>query len=201
MKKNTSLIGAGLLTAIASSLCCITPVLALISGTTGMASSFSWMEPLRPYLIGVTVLVLVFAWYQKLKPQSQITCQCEEDKEKTSFLQTTTFLGIVTVFAIIMTLFPYYSSVFYTEHVKKVIKNENLSTVKVEIEGMTCESCEEHLTHSIYELNGVSDVTTSYERGSANVTYDASLVSLEDIRKAINKTGYSAKNIVKPTKL
>ena len=31
MKKDKKLIGAGLLTAIASSLCCITPVLALIS--------------------------------------------------------------------------------------------------------------------------------------------------------------------------
>ena len=85
-KKNESskLLGAGLLTAATASLCCITPVLALISGTTGLASTFSWMEPFRPYLIGITVLVLAFAWYQKLKPKTQeeIDCACYEDEKQ-----------------------------------------------------------------------------------------------------------------------
>ena len=69
-KKNNRLVGAGVLSAVAASLCCITPVLALISGASGVASTFSWMEPARPYLIGITVLVLGFAWYQKLKPRT-----------------------------------------------------------------------------------------------------------------------------------
>ena len=72
MKSENKLIGAGLLTAITASLCCITPVLALIAGTSGIASTFSWIEPFRPYLIGLTILVLAFAWYQKLKPQKEI---------------------------------------------------------------------------------------------------------------------------------
>ena len=38
-----------ILTAITASLCCITPVLALIAGTSGVASTFSWIEPFRPY--------------------------------------------------------------------------------------------------------------------------------------------------------
>ena len=72
MKTDKKLIGAGLLTAIAASLCCITPVLALIAGTSGLTSTFSWLEPFRPYFIGLTTLVLAFAWYQKLKPKKQI---------------------------------------------------------------------------------------------------------------------------------
>ena len=83
MKTDNKLIGAGLLTAIAASLCCITPVLALIAGTSGLASTFSWLEPFRPYFIGLTILVLGFAWYQKLKPKKQIDCNCEtEEKPK-----------------------------------------------------------------------------------------------------------------------
>jgi mercuric ion transport protein len=50
-KQPKGIIGAGLLTAFAASLCCITPVLALFSGATGIASTFSWMEPYRPYLV------------------------------------------------------------------------------------------------------------------------------------------------------
>ena len=72
MVTDGKLIGTGLLTAIAASLCCITPVLALIAGTSGLASTFSWLEPFRPYFIGLTILVLAFAWYQKLKPQKKI---------------------------------------------------------------------------------------------------------------------------------
>ena len=84
-----------ILTAITASLCCITPVLALIAGTSGVASTFSWIEPFRPYLIGLTILVLLFAWYQKLKPEKEIDCECETDKEP-KFMQSKTFLGIVT---------------------------------------------------------------------------------------------------------
>lgn len=68
MDNQKRLLSAGILTAIAASLCCITPVLALLVGTSGIASSFSWMEPFRPYLIGFTILVIGYAWYQKLKP-------------------------------------------------------------------------------------------------------------------------------------
>ena len=60
--------GTGLLVAITASLCCITPVLALLAGTSGIAATFSFLEPARPYLIGLTIAVLGFAWYQKLKP-------------------------------------------------------------------------------------------------------------------------------------
>ena len=45
MKSENKLIGTSLLTAIAASLCCMTPVLALIAGTSGIASTFSWVEP------------------------------------------------------------------------------------------------------------------------------------------------------------
>jgi hypothetical protein len=115
------LIGAGILSAIAASLCCITPVLALIAGSNGIASAFSWLEPARPYLIGITVLVLAFAWYQKLKPKkAEVECVCESD-EKSSFLQTKTFLGIVTVFAALMLAFPYYSYIFYPKTKSKVV--------------------------------------------------------------------------------
>ena len=74
---------AGLFSAIVASLCCITPVLALFSGATGVASTFSWIEPYRPVLIGLTLLTLGFAWYQKIKSLPQdIDCVCGDDKPK-----------------------------------------------------------------------------------------------------------------------
>ena len=58
--------GAGVLSAIAASLCCITPVIALLAGSSSVAANFSWIEPARPYLIVVSIAVLAFAWYLRL---------------------------------------------------------------------------------------------------------------------------------------
>ena len=84
MKTDKKLIGAGLLTAFAASLCCITPVLALVAGTSGLASSFSWLEPARPYFIGLTILVLGFAWYQMLNLKRKTVVNFKQNKNQNS---------------------------------------------------------------------------------------------------------------------
>ena len=191
MKSENKLIGAGLLTAITASLCCITPVLALIAGTSGIASTFSWIEPFRPYLIGLTILVLAFAWYQKLKPQKEIDCECETD-EKPKFIQSKKFLGIVTAFAIVMLAFPYYSGIFYpkTEKQIMIVDKSNISTTEFKISGMTCASCEEHVNHEVNKLNGILDSKASYENGNAIIEFDKTKTNETEIEKAINSTGY-----------
>lgn len=192
-KSSKGLIGAGLLTAIAASLCCITSVLALFAGASGIASSFSWLEPARPYLIGITVLVICFAWYQKLKPRTkeEIQCACEED-EKPSFWQSKMFLGIVTVFAALMLAFPYYSYIFFPKTESKVIvvESNNIVEANFDIEGMTCQGCEEEVKHEIAQLPGFIEATVNHETGKAKVKFDKSKTSLEQVVQAINKTGY-----------
>jgi copper chaperone CopZ len=192
MKSENKLAGLGLLTAISASLCCITPVLALLAGTSGLASTFTWLDPLRPYFIGLTVLVLGFAWYQKLKPQKQIDCNCDPT-EKTSFIQTKKFLGIVTVFAALMLAFPMYTQVFFPDkNGKTVIANDaDVKTTEFKIDGMTCTGCEEHVNHELNKLTGIINTMVSYESGNAIVKFDHSQTDNEEIGKAIAKTGYS----------
>jgi copper chaperone CopZ len=192
MKSENKLAGLGLLTAISASLCCITPVLALLAGTSGIASTFSWLNPLRPYLIGFAVLVLGFAWYQKLKPQKQLDCNCDT-KEKTPFIQTKTFLGIVTVFAVIMLAFPNYAHIFFpkTEKQLMVTKQANIRKTEFTISGMTCTACEEHVNHELNKLSGIINTTVSYETGNAIVEFDKTKTNIQEIEKAISNTGYS----------
>jgi len=192
MKHNKGILGAGVVSAIAASLCCITPVLALIAGTTGMAASFSWIEPLRPYLLIFTVLVLGFAWYQKLKPK-KIDCDCK-DEEKASFFQTKTFLLLITIFAIMMSLFPYYSSVFYPSTEKQLIlvEKQNIQKITVEVSGMTCEACEQTINYSIGQLDGIILSEVSFEKGNAIVEYDQTKTNSKEIGEAVNATGYKA---------
>jgi mercuric ion transport protein len=190
--KQRTLIGTSLLSAIAASLCCITPVLALIAGTSGIASTFSWIEPVRPYLIAVSIVVLGFAWYQRLKPVAKDECGCAVD-EKPRFMQSKQFLLIITLFAGVMITFPYYSKVFFQNDEKTVQVNDqvNIQTAEFDIKGMTCSSCEEHVKHEVNKLQGIVKAEVSYEKNNAVVSFDKTKTSLTDIGNAINSTGYS----------
>src|SRR5690554_7263326 len=170
MKSENKLAGLGLLTAISASLCCITPVLALLAGTSGLASVFSWLDPLRPYLIGLTVLVLGFAWYQKLKAQKQIDCNCDT-KEKTPFIQTKKFLGIVTVFAGLMLAFPTYAHVFFQKTENKTIVTDQSKIQKVEfkINGITCSGCDQHVNHEVTQPTPLITTRVPYETRNATI--------------------------------
>lgn len=187
---------AGLLTAAAASLCCITPVLALISGTSGIASTFSWMEPYRPYLIGLTIAVLAFAWYQKLKPKkADIDCVCEVDKP--SFWQGKTFLGIVTVLAVALMAFPKYSHIFYPKVEKKeiiVVDKGSIQQVEFKIKGMTCEACTEHINLALSKVLGVLEYKTDFKTGSSTVKFDNSKTKEQTITDVVNETGYKVTN-------
>ena len=190
---NSKWVGVGLLAAITASLCCITPVLALLSGVSGIAATFSWMEPIRPFLIAFAIAVLGFAWYQKLKPrrQEEINCSCEED-EKDPFIQSKSFLAIVTAFAIIMLAFPSYSHIFYPKSNKSEITSPEISIqqLNLEVKGMTCSSCEEHVKFAVSQMEGILQAEASFETGTAIIQYDQSVVSKDEVIEAVNKTGY-----------
>jgi len=95
---------SSIIATITASLCCVTPVLAVLAGSSGLASTFSWMEPYHTYLVVLTVLILVYAWWDKLKPRTDdIDCACDE---KSGFFSGKIFLSLVTIFAIIMLTFP-----------------------------------------------------------------------------------------------
>ena len=185
-------VGAGLLAALGASLCCITPLLAIMAGTSGLAASFSWLEPLRPYLIGVTALVLGFAWYQKLKPARKIDCDCETNP-KPNFMQSKAFLSLVTVFAAVMLAFPSYAHVFYpqAQSQQQVAPSQaNAQTVEIKIKGMTCAGCEAHVNSEVSKLAGILKVETSYANGNTLVQYDKSRTDVKQIEKAVSATGY-----------
>lgn len=202
--ENKKWLGAGLLAAFAASLCCITPVLAVLGGLGGIASTFSFLEPLRPYLIGVTALVLGFAFYKAYKPKKKedIECDCDPahpaggEDEKKSFLNSKGFLWFVAGVSILMFSFPSYSHIFFPETDKVVFVNaNNITEATFEIEGMTCTGCEESVDYALKTETGVVNATSSYKTGIAKVKYDKSKISVEELSKAVEeKVGYKVKS-------
>jgi mercuric ion transport protein len=192
---STKLMITGVISAIAASLCCITPVLALFAGTGSIASSFSWLAPARPFMIGLTVVILGFAWYLKLRPKPVDECGCVEE-EKPKFLQSKTFLLVITVFAGLMISFPSYARFFFPKNEKTVIVTDksNVQIVEVNIKGMSCQACEAEVNHEINKLPGIIESEVDYEKRNAIVKFDNSKTSIKDILAAISATGYKVIN-------
>jgi len=184
----------GVFAAIGASLCCITPVLAVLAGSTGLASSFSWMEPIRPYLIALTIIVLAYAWWDKLKPKkAEIECACDADEEgEVSFWYSKTFLAIVTVFAAVMLSFPYWGEALIKSNTPKtvVVDKKNVLKKVINIEGMTCKACEATVEKVGGDVEGVVSIKASVNNKSAVVTYDKSKTNIKEIMGAIGSTGY-----------
>jgi copper chaperone CopZ len=186
---SNNLMGAGVVAAIAASLCCITPVIALIVGVGGIASAFSWLEPARPYMVVITVVALGLAWYQKLRA-NKIDCACE-DGNKPSFLRSKSFLVAITVFASVMLAFPYYAQVFYQDVKASVASDsKNIRQVDLNIAGMTCTACEDHIKHAVSQLPGFISASADHKAGMATVTFDESKTTTEQIVSAVNESGY-----------
>ena len=197
--KENKWLGVGIFAAVTASLCCIAPVLAILGGIGGIASTFSWLEPLRPYLIGLAAVALGAAFYQSYKPKKEIECDCEQD-EKPKFINSKKFLWIILIVSVVLFSFPYYSGVFFPNVDTAVanLNSANIVEVKINIEGMTCTSCENAVDYSLKTTDGVLSATSSYKTGIATVKYDNTKVNPEQLKKVIEeKVGYKVKGIKK----
>lgn len=191
MDRRRSSLGLGILTAIASSLCCVTPLLVIIAGSGSLAASFRWLEPLRPWLIGFTVLALGVAWYTHLVAPKTDDCNCDVPKKR--FWHGTPFLGGVTLFALAMLSFPAYGHLLYPQQEEMTTQFESLGTIEYiefNVTGMTCAGCEAHVEHAVQAIPGVKNVEASYKDKSTRVAFDAGRTNPGEIRKSIEATKY-----------
>jgi len=197
--KDKLLSSGGIITALLASLCCITPVLAVLGGLGGIATTFTFLEPLRPYLIGLTVIVLGYAFYKAYKPKrnTDIECACETD-EQAKFINLKKFLWIITAVSTLLITFPYYSIVLFPSGKENVVidQSDNIVKAEIKIEGMTCTSCENSVDYALKSETGIIKESSSYKTGIAQVQFDKSKVTEDQLRKAIEgKVGYKVKSI------
>lgn len=73
----------------------------------------------------------------------------------------------------------------------------------LKIEGMTCAACSKAVERVTKKLDGVQESNVNLATEKLNITFDENKVSLEDIKQAIDRAGYKAKNdsIIKTLKI
>jgi len=62
--------------------------------------------------------------------------------------------------------------------------------VTLNVNGMTCEGCENAINAGIKSLEGIATVESSHEEKWTRVKYDENLTSEEEITASITETGY-----------
>ena len=66
-----------------------------------------------------------------------------------------------------------------------------MTSKTLKVEGMSCHHCTEAVTRAVRALAGVQNVEVSLNKKSAEVRYDETRLSEEDLAKAIEGEGYT----------
>ncbi len=205
MKKEKVFLGGAVFAAIASSLCCVLPVLAIVFGVGafGVASVF---ESFRPYLLAFALVALAFSFYRVYFRRER----CAEDdacatKPVNRLSQLFLWAGVLAVTAFAFA--PYYTGYIVsavtsakpssTNATNTVTADESGSqtnkTAVIAVEGMTCAGCEPHINETLTALNGVVSSEASYQNKNVKVVFNPKQITLEEIKRAIDEIGYKAK--------
>ena len=71
--------------------------------------------------------------------------------------------------------------------------SSNIITKTVVITNMTCVNCENIIEQTLTKIAGITDVSASYSKGTATVTYDESMIGLEKIGEILDREGYQVR--------
>ena len=66
-----------------------------------------------------------------------------------------------------------------------------LVEVVLNVEGMTCDGCENAINAGVESLEGIAEVESSHEEAWTKVKFDKSVTSLEEVSEKISETGYN----------
>ena len=68
------------------------------------------------------------------------------------------------------------------------------ATTEIKVKGMTCGSCVVSVKKALTQTKGVKSAGVSLEKAQATVVYDDAQVNEQQLRDAINKTGFKAES-------
>lgn len=207
MKEKSLAVGGAVIAAIAASLCCIGPVLFAVLGL-GAFGAASVFEAARPYLLSGAVLLLAIGFYWTYFRRGTACAPGEACATKPVSRIGRLGLWIASVAVLAFALAPYYIGHIASALSRRqppaatwaaipsdrsATSQSNLETVVLAVDGMDCAACEIPIRDALAHTAGVRSTDVSYKRGDAHVEYDPKKTSVDDIRRAIDSTGYKAK--------
>ncbi|MEX2594498.1 MAG: heavy metal-associated domain-containing protein [Anditalea sp.] len=78
------------------------------------------------------------------------------------------------------------------ESAKGQAQSEQLTTLTIPIEGMTCGACVASIKRKLNSMEGLEEVEVSLEHRTATVFYEEGKITPQQVQDAINELGYKA---------
>ncbi len=200
-------IWGALVAGLVASLCCLGPLLFAVLGL-GAFGAAGIFAAARPYLLVLAVLLLAFGFYRAYFRREQACEPGERCATKRTSRLGRVGLWIASVTVLAFALSPYYVGQIAAALLRKnppvaatpgtaptsaQVASASIESVIIQVEGMDCSACEAPIRAVLQQTPGVRNVYVSYKRGDARVQFDAKQTDVEQIKRAINSTGYKAK--------
>jgi copper chaperone CopZ len=191
----------GVIAALAASSCCILPLLlgAASAGSVGLSAA---LAPYRPCFIVLTVLLLGAAFYFTYRPQKagcEAPC-CSTEKPLRTRRFNKGMLWVATLFTIGALAYPDVAAsrarlALSAMPVVAIVPSEQ--SVVFVIGNMTCEECTLSIVKALKSTPGVYEAKVDFASRRATVRYDPKRVTGAELRKAIERTGFSVTDLGK----
>ena len=191
--KTTSGVAAALGAAIAASACCSIPLLLLALGLgDAWIGTLTALEPFRPFFIALALGALFYAGYREWRIFTGPDCDCEvslSDRLRRALL----VVGVIAVVGLIASPWLIGGAATAETSREGTVETVALPEAVLEVEGMTCASCNLTVQKALTNLDGVVSATVTFEPPQAVVRYDPSKLAPKDLTRATTNVGYPSK--------
>jgi mercuric ion transport protein len=186
--------------AVAASICCIGPLVAVVLGVGSLAAA-SGLNRWRPVFLGVTFVLLALAWYLTYrKPKVEGCADGGVCATRPGGKWGSVILWVATGLAIVLAALPLYAGAIARwlhreEPAVGASQSASVATVKVRIPSMDCEACAGNIQRTLLKKGGILRAKVTFKAKEAVVEYDAGKISPAQIVVAIDETGFRAEPV------
>jgi mercuric ion transport protein len=205
MDKEKWALGGSVLSAVAASLCCLGPLVAVLVGASGFAAA-GFFAPWRPLLLTITALMLTMAWYLTYRRPKAGRCSRAAGCLPTPVAKgNKIILWLATAFVIAVAALPTFSGAAArwllpagaSERGPSQVK---LATLRVSIPSMDCGACAAGIQAKLNQQDGVQAAQVDFATKTAVIRFDPGKLSTQQVTALIDQTGFKAESATFPRK-
>ena len=195
MDKDKLALGGSALSAIAASLCCIGPLVAIIIGASGFAAAALFAQ-WRPLFLTIAALLLAAAWFSTYRHSKTDHCSAEGCPQNPVAKWSKVILWLATAFVIAIAAFPTYSGaaarlLVPAGAVDSGSSQVKVATLQVNIPSMDCAACATGIQAKLNKQDGVQ-AQVDFATKTAAIRFDPGKLSPERVTALIDETGFKA---------
>ncbi len=193
----STLAGASLATA-----CCWVPLALAVAGVTATALGQT-LEQWSPFFYVLTGVLIVYSFWEGFlraphscdAPDSPEKCQSSgrgrSRQMRVFFVVHLALVALILTLPTLMMSASTSASASATELATEHELDEELASVTLAIEGMTCSGCVANIERALLDMKGMHRVSVSFEDSRGVMIFDDQILASDEIMERVSDEGYA----------